>query len=304
MSVELTPSKRPNETEANGRGKLQKSGNYSSQNLSGNGTVLRVLCPSSKIGSVIGKGGSIISQIRQESGAKVRVEEPVPGCDERVIVIVGPDKDSPDKDNGRGVEPQQRSEKEENDENGESEPGKNDVDVNGSNEDKKEDSGAAAEVERGGEGKETALAAMQKALLLVLERMIEGDLEKDGGGGGGDEESDKESSFVVRLLVFSSQIGCLLGKAGSVIKQMALDSGAQIRILPRDKLFPPASPSDELVQVIFGTTFPSFICINTPADSAVTYSYATVISLCVVVSFMYTVVPAIERQAFFFYSEP
>ncbi|KAL6511622.1 hypothetical protein OROGR_021219 [Orobanche gracilis] len=49
----------------------------------------------------------------------------------------------------------------------------------------------------------------------------------------GDEESNKLSSFVVRLLVFSGQVGCLLGKAGSVIKQMSSESGAQIRILPK-----------------------------------------------------------------------
>lgn len=50
--------------------------------------------------------------------------------------------------------------------------------------------------------------------------------------------------------MLSGQVGCLLGKGGSVIKQMSAESGAQIRILPRDKLPICASPSDELVQVI------------------------------------------------------
>ncbi|KAL0325319.1 UNVERIFIED_CONTAM: hypothetical protein Sradi_5101200 [Sesamum radiatum] len=65
----------------------------------------------------------------------------------------------------------------------------------------------------------------------------------------GDDENSKQSSSVVRLLVFSGQVGCLLGKAGSVIKQMSSESGAQIRILPKDKLPACASSSDELVQI-------------------------------------------------------
>nr|XP_027091610.1 KH domain-containing protein HEN4-like [Coffea arabica] len=246
MSAQLTPSKRPNETEANGRGKWRKSGNFSSPNSSVNGTMLRVLCPSNKIGSVIGKGGSIISQLREEAGAKIRVEEPVPGWDERVIVIASPDKG---KENGGATAEEQQhqgSKEEDNDENGESDR-KDDGGEENKNDDEKEAS-PVEEVRGGGgeEDKETA-SAVQKALFLVVERMFEGDSEEKDGAG--EDEGHKDTSFVVRLLVFSSQIGGLLGKAGSVIKQMALESGAQIRILPRDKLPPPASPSDELVQI-------------------------------------------------------
>ena len=48
---------------------------------------------------------------------------------------------------------------------------------------------------------------------------------------------------------------CLLLLGGSVIKQMSAESGAQIRILPRDKLPPCASAADELVQVVLMTLF-------------------------------------------------
>ncbi|XP_077234104.1 KH domain-containing protein HEN4-like [Tasmannia lanceolata] len=48
----------------------------------------RLLCHVSKIGGVIGKSGSVVQLVRQETGAKIRVEEPVYGCDERVILIV------------------------------------------------------------------------------------------------------------------------------------------------------------------------------------------------------------------------
>ena len=36
---------------------------------------------------MIGKAGVIVKQIREETGARIRVVEGVPGCDERVIVI-------------------------------------------------------------------------------------------------------------------------------------------------------------------------------------------------------------------------
>ncbi len=42
-----------------------------------------------QVGSVIGKAGAIVKQIRDETGARIRVVEGVPNCDERVIVISG-----------------------------------------------------------------------------------------------------------------------------------------------------------------------------------------------------------------------
>ncbi|KAI3508945.1 hypothetical protein L1887_23967 [Cichorium endivia] len=69
-------------------------------------------------------------------------------------------------------------------------------------------------------------------------------------GGTVDEDSNKEAvEFVFRLLVLSTQVGCILGKSGGVIKQMASESGAQIKILPKDKLPACASSSDELIQI-------------------------------------------------------
>ncbi|XP_058091532.1 KH domain-containing protein HEN4-like isoform X2 [Magnolia sinica] len=50
-------------------------------------TIYRILCPGKKIGGVIGKGGSIINTLRDETGAKIRVAETIPGVDERVIII-------------------------------------------------------------------------------------------------------------------------------------------------------------------------------------------------------------------------
>ena len=50
-------------------------------------TVYRYLCPGRKIGSVIGRGGDIIKQLRVDTKSKIRIGETVPGCEERVITI-------------------------------------------------------------------------------------------------------------------------------------------------------------------------------------------------------------------------
>ncbi|XP_059647985.1 KH domain-containing protein HEN4 [Cornus florida] len=48
----------------------------------------RLLCHASRIGGVIGKSGTIIKQLQQDTAAKIRVEEPSSGSDDRVIIIV------------------------------------------------------------------------------------------------------------------------------------------------------------------------------------------------------------------------
>ncbi|KAG2261590.1 hypothetical protein Bca4012_013696 [Brassica carinata] len=50
-------------------------------------TVYRYLCPLRKAGSIIGKGGGIAKQIRSETKANMRINEALPGCDERVVTI-------------------------------------------------------------------------------------------------------------------------------------------------------------------------------------------------------------------------
>lgn len=238
MSAPVTPAKRPLDqslTDVSGRRKWQKSASLGSDapfNASSPSKVIRVLCPASRIGGIIGKGGSTISQIRQETGAKVRVEETVPGCDERVIIIVGLDKakemvSEQVKAEGEETKIPESSENPEEDGEGNEEQ---DVPVDDSKSYK--------------EGKDNS--CVQKALLVVFDKMVDMLAETKEG----EEESKKPSSSVVRLLVFSGQVGCLLGKAGSVIKQMSSESGAQIRILPKDKLPSCASSSDELVQVL------------------------------------------------------
>ncbi|XP_047312396.1 RNA-binding KH domain-containing protein RCF3-like [Impatiens glandulifera] len=50
-------------------------------------TVYRYLCPGMKIGSIIGRGGEIVKQLRFETKSKIKVGETFPGCDVRVVTI-------------------------------------------------------------------------------------------------------------------------------------------------------------------------------------------------------------------------
>ncbi|CAN4092253.1 unnamed protein product [Withania somnifera] len=228
MSMKLTPSKRPHDwslAETNGRGKWQKSSSISSQRAPAK---VRILCPASKIDFLVGEGSSIIYRIQEETGAEVRVEDGIFGCDEKVIVIVGSGKEDEmgTEQLQADVEGSDTKEKDScNDENGD-----------------KGENRLSLPAENSKTEKETE--SIKKALFLVFDRMVEGGVGMDGG----DEEGNNSSSLITRLLVLSSQVGCLLGKGGSVIKQMSSESRSQIRILPRDKLPSCASSSDELVQ--------------------------------------------------------
>ncbi|CAL9179147.1 unnamed protein product [Musa hybrid cultivar] len=240
MAFPLLPSKRPferNPLEHTGRGKWKKTGpSITLQNqvkVPLGAIIFRILCPASKSGSVIGKGGGIVARIRHQTGAKIRLEETVPGCDERVIVITGLEKDaelgskhSKEDDEGAGAVDGVESAKENTD------------NIEGA-----EDSAAADSSKLDG-----VPSSAVKALVLVFERLIEGESENDDE----DDTNKKHSTVSARLLVLSGQVGCVLGKGGSVIKQMSADSGAQIRILPRDKLPLCASQQDEIVQVTGG----------------------------------------------------
>lgn len=57
----------------------------------------------------------------------------------------------------------------------------------------------------------------------------------------------KDNTMVAKLLVSSNQIGCLLGKGGSVIAEMRKSTGAYIRILGKDQVPKNASENEEVV---------------------------------------------------------
>ncbi|KAL2329946.1 hypothetical protein Fmac_017527 [Flemingia macrophylla] len=59
----------------------------SSSLIAADDTVFRYLCPVRKIGSVIGRGGDIVKQLRADTRAKIRIGDALPGCDERVVTV-------------------------------------------------------------------------------------------------------------------------------------------------------------------------------------------------------------------------
>lgn len=98
-NMERRPSfkKRPNpqfKKGGGGGGGGNKRGKFGEQSLSSSPgtseTVYRILCPSRKIGSVLGKGGEIIKALREETQAKITVAESVPGSEERVVMLCSP----------------------------------------------------------------------------------------------------------------------------------------------------------------------------------------------------------------------
>ncbi|KAD4887961.1 hypothetical protein E3N88_20034 [Mikania micrantha] len=82
-----------------GRSKRRNSGDdrgYAS--IGSDDTVYRYLCPSKKIGSIMGRGGDIVKQLRSETKAKIRIGETVPGCEERVVTIYSTSDETNDFD--------------------------------------------------------------------------------------------------------------------------------------------------------------------------------------------------------------
>lgn len=230
--------------ERNGRQKRRNQGGYNSREQGGfnrdpppmgvgplpDDVVYRILCPGQKIGSVIGKGGSIIKTLRQESGAKIKIADAIPGVDERVIIISSAERGG---DRGRGKEGGRDGRSGERGREGRSR------ERDGGKEGDSKDRDSTG---RDGE----KLSPAQEALFKVHARII---VEVDNQGGGLSDDEEAGQQVITRLLVPNNQIGCLLGKGGKIIEQMRQSTGAQIRVLPKDQLPVCALPTDELVQV-------------------------------------------------------
>ncbi|KAG6608107.1 KH domain-containing protein HEN4, partial [Cucurbita argyrosperma subsp. sororia] len=122
MSAPLTPSKRSRDrsfVKPNGKGKWHKPlGGSRSQNqsfkLSPGYAVFRVLFHVSRIGSLIGGDGDVLSQIREETGVEIRVEETVHGSNEKIVVIAGPNQETEVNPEQNNKEDKKNSEVEEN----------------------------------------------------------------------------------------------------------------------------------------------------------------------------------------------
>ncbi|XP_047341528.1 RNA-binding KH domain-containing protein RCF3 [Impatiens glandulifera] len=86
------------------------------------------------------------------------------------------------------------------------------------------------------EGPDDELFPAQEALLHIQNQIVE-------------LVPGKENVITTRLLIPSEDIGCLEGKNGSLLEIRRL-TGADIQILPREKLPPCVSATDELLQIV------------------------------------------------------
>ncbi|VAH04683.1 unnamed protein product [Triticum turgidum subsp. durum] len=86
----------------------------------------------------------------------------------------------------------------------------------------------------------------QDALLKIHDKIA---ADEDSNDGVTCENSETAGDVTSRILVPGNQVGCLLGKGGSIIQQLRNDTSAGIRVLPSENLPQCALKSDELVQI-------------------------------------------------------
>ncbi|XP_047447451.1 heterogeneous nuclear ribonucleoprotein K isoform X2 [Mugil cephalus] len=67
----------------------QPGGRSSYNDMGGPVITTQVTIPKDLAGSIIGKGGQRIKQIRHESGASIKIDEPLEGSEDRIITITG-----------------------------------------------------------------------------------------------------------------------------------------------------------------------------------------------------------------------
>ncbi|KAL7615584.1 hypothetical protein Lser_V15G00389 [Lactuca serriola] len=148
--------------------------------------VFRIQYSSDKVGSLIGKSGTIIQAIQNKSGAHIAIGAPVSDCDERLITI------------------------------------------------------SAMEVS------ESRNSASQNAVILIFNRYVESGFQK-----GMDMTSSSGAQVATRLVISQNQMGCLLGKGGSIVADMKKMTGAFIKIVG-DHQAPKCAPETDQVVLMTG----------------------------------------------------
>uniref|UniRef100_A0A6M2F2K9 K Homology domain-containing protein n=1 Tax=Populus davidiana TaxID=266767 RepID=A0A6M2F2K9_9ROSI len=97
------------------------------------------------------------------------------------------------------------------------------------------------------ENPESRYSAAQKTIVLVFSRAVESGIEKALDPG-----SSRGSPVTARLVVSPSQVGCLLGKGGTIISEMRKATSTSIRIIVGDQRNPKCVPETDHVVEISG----------------------------------------------------
>ena len=203
----------------------------------------RILCPVSRVGVIIGKNGSIVQQMREETGARFKITGQVTGVDERVIVISAPDDaDAPFSAVQEGLfRVHARLMQGDDDEEDEDEDGDGEEVAVGAGSSEGGEAEFASTVESG----QGAVAAGETSAQAA------GSGTSAGAANGAADEPYTPQLTTTRLLVPAAHIGCLLGKRGVIIQQMREETSAKIRVLPPEQVpWALALPGDELVQIV------------------------------------------------------
>lgn len=179
----------------------------------------RLLCPASRTGAIIGKGGSVIRHLQSLTGSKIRVIDDIPvPSEERVVLITAPNVKK-DESSSNACDP----------ENPISDPTE--------------------------QGSECVVAASEEApppppsslaLVRVLERIVFGD---DAANADGSELEKGEFEGLCRVLVRGNQVDFLMSQGGVMMQRVRDDSGASVRIASTDQIPPCAFPGDVVIQV-------------------------------------------------------
>lgn len=180
----------------------------------------RLLCPASRTGAIIGKGGSVIRHLQSLTGSKIRVIDDIPvPSEERVVLITAPNATKKD-DSSNACDPE-----------------------NPNSDQTKPPETAAADKP----GEEAPPPPSSSALVRVLERIVFGD---DAANGDGSELDKGEFEGLCRVLVRGNQVDYLMSQGGMMMQRIRDESGASVRIASTDQIPPCAFPGDVVIQVM------------------------------------------------------
>ncbi|CAN4081288.1 unnamed protein product [Withania somnifera] len=237
-------------------------------------TVFRYLCPTGKIGSIIGVGGDIAKQLRSETNSKIRINETIPGCEERVVTIysgseetnvsgdtgdlISPAQDALFKVHDRVLAEELRMEEDTKDSRQISVrmlvPSDQIGCVIGKGgqviQNLRSETGAQIRVLSSEHLPPCALNTDE--LLQAYEDQsptIDATMRLQPRSSEKTEKESGDAIITTRLLVPSSRVGCLIGKGGSIVNDMRNTTRASIRILSKENLPKVASEDDGMVQI-------------------------------------------------------
>ncbi|CAI9104128.1 OLC1v1002748C2 [Oldenlandia corymbosa var. corymbosa] len=94
------------------------------------------------------------------------------------------------------------------------------------------------------ENQEARQSPAQNAIKLISGRIMDSGLQRRLDSG------TEAPPVCARLVVHTNQVGCLLGKGGTIVSEMRKATGAAIRILGGDQVPRCASQNDEVVQIM------------------------------------------------------